>query len=111
MRLALLLLIALALVGCDRTNIRTPFEPHKPLANVCDAACMKPCEDAKAVALWECPDPDAGECWKLQNSQVINPLVTLSERCEVKRASCAACIERSENANATCGTVKPCGEE
>lgn len=109
-RLALLVL-ALALTGCNREHVRTEIAPPPPLANVCDEACKTPCDDPKAVARWECPNPEDGECWARQHAQVINPLVTLAERCEVKRQSCMDCIERADNARATCGTVTPCGKE
>lgn len=110
-RLAALLLIALGLAGCPSPPVRMHVDPPAPLPNVCDDACKTPCEDAKQVARWECPDPEDGECWKLQHEQVINPLVTLAERCEVKRQSCMDCIERADNARATCGTVIDCGKE
>lgn len=110
-RLALLLAALLVLAGCDRENVRPVIEPNPPVANVCDEACKTPCEDPKAVARWECPDPDSGACWLLQHEQVINPLVTLAERCEVKRQACMACIERADKSRATCGTVTPCGKE
>lgn len=110
-RIVAVLVLALALVGCDRPNVRPVIEPPKPVANVCDEACKTPCEDAKQVARWECTDPDDGDCWDLQQIQVINPLVTLAERCEIKRQSCMACIERADTAKATCGTTTPCGQE
>lgn len=110
-RLPALLLIVLALAGCELPPVRTEIEPPKPLANVCDEACKTPCKSAKEVARWECPDPEDGECWKLQHEQVINPLVTLADQCEVKRQACLDCIERADTARATCGTVVECGKE
>jgi hypothetical protein len=110
-RLALVLLV-LAVAACSR--VETRLETPPPLVNVCSDMCKTPCPTTatpERMPKWQCADPDAGECWDLGEEQTTNPLITALEQCEIKRADCLKCIERADNANATCGTVKPCGQE
>lgn len=109
---ALLVGLVLALAGCESAPVR--IAPPQPLANVCSSLCTTPCAttaEPESMPRWVCADPEAGECWDAQREQVTEPLIELIERCDTKRAACVQCIERSDNANATCGTVKNCGEE
>ncbi len=105
-RLGALLLLAMALAGCDRMT-QTVTRPTPPLAVICDEACKAPCPEVAAIR-WQPPDVNSGEAWKLLVSDVVAKLVESGEQCEEQRAACSRCIQTIERSGRVCGTFEAC---
>lgn len=65
----------------------------------CDASCRLPCD--ATVPYWKPADPDAAEAWDEYPKQVVLPLVSKIEACDVQRLECVKCLDRLKAAGVT----------
>lgn len=89
----LLIALALSLAACVPAT--RPSLPQ-PVPALCSAACYQPC-DTQAPT-WAPADPDSPDAWDTLAEQVLAPVIGQLEQCEVRRAACAACIQRHKAA-------------
>jgi len=97
---ALLLGLLLVLAGCASAPVADAPAWTAPQIRCADE-CRNPCDTS--LPKWLPPDARKPEAWDYIKPQVVTPLRLELQQCELRRASCVACIDAAIKA----GAVRP----
>lgn len=85
----LIIVAILALFGCSKSYVRTG-----PVESNCPDACYTSCLDTNGgTGVYWTADPESIEAWDSLVTDVVIPLITKLQTCEIHRKSCVQCLQ------------------